>query len=243
MMKNIMIIDYWKNEFQLGESVINSPIFSLFSYSGSDEDYSMSWLKIAEVDLFSCTPDLIKQLNLKKYPPTSSEELLARLSHANFNWYGADQIFYLSEIECEKLQNEPFSQTVRRLTQVDKVLFDEFCSQNSVEDLDGAYVELDHWRVMGLFEQEKLIAVASAYPWDDSLFADMGILTHPDHRQKGYAKLLIRALSKLILNDGYEPQYRCQLDNFSSLALAKKAGFSSFGQLDFILKNESDDDN
>ncbi|WP_193072066.1 GNAT family N-acetyltransferase [Pseudomonas sp. FME51] len=235
-----MIIDYWKNEFQLGESVVNSPTFSLFSYSELDEDYSMSWLKTAEVNLFSSSPTLIEQLGLKSHPPASSEALLARLNHDDFNWYGADQVFYLSEIECEKLQNNPFFHAARRLTQADKLLFDEFCSQNSEEDLDGAYVELNHWRVMGLFEQEKLIAVASAYPWDDSLFADMGILTHPDYRQQGFAKLLIRALCKLILNDGYQPQYRCQLDNLSSLILAEKAGFSPFAQLDFILKNEND---
>lgn len=91
---------------------------------------------------------------------------------------------------------------------------------------------------MGLFEKEKLVAIASAYPWDTSLLADMGILTHPHYRQQGYAKVLIKALSKFILNESYEPQYRCQLDNVSSLMLAKKAGFSPFAQLDFILNTD-----
>jgi len=41
-------------------------------------------------------------------------------------------------------------------------------------------------------------------------------------------------MSARALADGYEPQYRCQLDNEPSIALARAAGFTPFGTWDVI---------
>jgi hypothetical protein len=44
----------------------------------------------------------------------------------------------------------------------------------------------------------------------------------------------VRALSAAALQRGYEPQYRCQMDNVASAALAGSAGFERFGRWDVI---------
>ncbi|GAA1219348.1 hypothetical protein GCM10009655_18590 [Rhodoglobus aureus] len=56
----------------------------------------------------------------------------------------------------------------------------------------------------------------------------------PDFRGRGLAKQTDRAISAHALAAGYEPQYRCQIDNAASAALALSAGFGSFGQWDVV---------
>lgn len=92
----------------------------------------------------------------------------------------------------------------------------------------------DHWLVFGTFVDDRLAAVASMYPWRDTHLADLGVLTLPANRGRGFAKATVRALSAAALNRGYEPQYRCQLDNVASAALAHSAGFERFATWDVI---------
>ncbi|WP_447407152.1 GNAT family N-acetyltransferase, partial [Clostridium perfringens] len=71
---------------------------------------------------------------------------------------------------------------------------------------------------------------ASAYPWESGLFADLGVLTLPDVRGRGFARAVVLTISEFSRRKGYEPQYRCQIDNLASVALAKSCGFALFGK-------------
>jgi len=66
--------------------------------------------------------------------------------------------------------------------------------------------------------------------WSDSPIADLGVLTLPDARGKGMARAVVQAINTVSRQQGYEPQYRCQLDNHASVALAKSCGLMLFGQ-------------
>jgi len=100
--------------------------------------------------------------------------------------------------------------------------------------LDDAYVELDHWAVFGTFEQDRLVGAASAYPWQDAQIADVGVLTLAPFRGRGHARRVVREICKYVYGQGYEPQYRCQLDNLASAAVAKAAGLTLFGTWEVI---------
>nr|WP_244183506.1 GNAT family N-acetyltransferase [Xenorhabdus kozodoii] len=80
--------------------------------------------------------------------------------------------------------------------------------------------------VFGAFEQNRLISAASMYPWEEAPIADLGVLTLVPFRGKGYASKVVRSISQYACTQGYEPQYRCQLDNQASVALAKAAGLT-----------------
>jgi len=124
---------------------------------------------------------------------------------------------------------------LRRLTEHDNEVFSKFEYSASKEDLEDAYVKLDHWAVFGSFEQNHLVSVASMYPWmEDSQIADIGVLTLTPFRGKGHARKVVRAISKYACEQGYEPQYRCQLDNHASVLLAKAAGLTLLGKWDVI---------
>ncbi|CDL81132.1 GNAT family N-acetyltransferase [Xenorhabdus szentirmaii] len=111
---------------------------------------------------------------------------------------------------------------LRELTKEgDETVFSEFQSSAPEQDLGSTYVELEHWLVFGAFEHEHLVSAASMYPWSNAQIADIGVLTLEAFRGKGYARKVVRAMSKHAYMQGYEPQYRCQLDNHASLAVAK----------------------
>jgi GNAT superfamily N-acetyltransferase len=127
---------------------------------------------------------------------------------------------------------------VRRLTAEDAELFKAFEASATEQDLDDAYVELDHWRVFGALVEGKLVAAASMYPWDNSKIADMGVLTLPEYRGQGHGKAVVQALAKHAYELGYEPQYRHQSHNLSSKGVALGCGFEFFGQRDVVLLPE-----
>ncbi|MEK1869262.1 MAG: GNAT family N-acetyltransferase, partial [Ensifer adhaerens] len=67
-------------------------------------------------------------------------------------------------------------------------------------------------------------------PWQERQIADLGVLTLVSDRGKGHARKVVRAISRAALEKGYQPQYRCQLDNHASVALAGAVGVTLFGQ-------------
>lgn len=132
------------------------------------------------------------------------------------------------------MRSAPPGPGTRALTEDDAAAFEAFTARAPQADLEEAYVELDHWLVVGTFVEEELVCVASAYPWRDTVMADLGVVALPEHRGKGLAKRAVLALSGLALQRGYEPQYRCQLDNHASVRLADAAGLRPLGTWDVV---------
>ncbi|MDR0268666.1 GNAT family N-acetyltransferase [Paenibacillus sp.] len=159
-----------------------------------------------------------------------------RLNEAGVKLHGADYLFYFSEADKNVLLHENLEGDLRRLTEHDDVVFSDFQSSASEQDLDDAYVELDHWAVFGSFDQSRLVCAASMYPWDNAKIVDLGVLTLTPFRGKGHARRVVRSICKYAIDQGYEPQYRCQLDNQASESLAKAAGLTLFGKWDVISK-------
>jgi predicted GNAT family acetyltransferase len=88
--------------------------------------------------------------------------------------------------------------------------------------------------VYGTFVDGRLVTAASMYLWQETQLADLGVITLPEFRGRGLARRTVRALSAHALSEGCEPQYRCQLDNESSIALARACGFTPFGTWDVM---------
>ncbi|WP_245637808.1 GNAT family N-acetyltransferase [Cytobacillus solani] len=181
------------------------------------------------------TPVMVDKLDLSKGHELSELVFRQKLNEAGVTLHGADYLFYFSEAEKNVLLQESLEGTLRQLTEQDDVVFSEFESSASEQDLDDAYVELDHWAVFGSFDQNRLVCAASMYPWEEDVqIADLGVLTLTLFRGKGHARKVVRSICKYAFEQGYEPQYRCQLDNEASTVLAKAAGLTLFGKWDVI---------
>ncbi|MCQ4088499.1 GNAT family N-acetyltransferase [Saccharibacillus sp. JS10] len=179
-------------------------------------------------------PDIAQQIGLKSGDQIDADQLFKTLQQANIPLNGIDQLFYLPIEEQKLLREESFSGEVRQLTADDASVFEAFVSEAPENDLDEAFVELDHWLVFGCFAEGRLVSAASMYPWSGTSFADLGIITLPQFRGRGFGRQTVRAISAQAMKLGYEPQYRCHPDNVSSARLAEASGFSMFANWDVI---------
>src|SRR5699024_6865255 len=163
---------------------------------------------------------------------TCAQDVLARRRAAEVELNGADYLYYLPVAAAEALRAEAEDPRVRELTAADEELFATFTSACSADDLDEAFVELDHWLVFGVVVDGVLVAAASAYVWDGSRLADVGVITHPEHRGRGHARAVVRAISRRLLELDHQPQYRCFHTNAASAAVALSAGMTRCGSWD-----------
>jgi RimJ/RimL family protein N-acetyltransferase len=164
--------------------------------------------------------------------------LRSALEAENVRMNGADHLFYLPVDEHAVARSEVASEGTRQLTSEDAEPFAQFADLAPADEMDEAFVELDHWLVFGTFVDGQLVSAASMYPWNGTRLADLGVITLPEHRGRGLARRTVRAISARALSDGYEPQYRCQLDNLPSIALARASGFVPFGTWDVVASDD-----
>jgi RimJ/RimL family protein N-acetyltransferase len=226
-----VITDFWRAPFLSGDVLHEDEAFSVAVNPDLSDDRRVMVLETAAGMVRAVlTPALAGKLGLERGQDLSASIFRQRLAEAGVILHDADNLFYFVAADKQALLRESHEETtVRRLTQHDDAIFAEFESSASEQDLDDAYVELDHWAVFGTFEQDHLVGAASAYPWLNAQIADIGVLTLAPFRGKGHARRVVRAISKYAYGQGYEPQYRCQLDNLASAAVAKAAGLTWFG--------------
>lgn len=125
-----------------------------------------------------------------------------------------------------------FEGVCRKLTNNDHYRFSEFHKACPTLDKKNGSVSLSDPIVYGCFVDEKLVSVASLWNWGDKL-SDIGVLTHPDYRNKGYGynvcQMLLKETDKLFI-------WRCDAENLDSYKLALKLGFEEAGTINVLTK-------
>jgi GNAT superfamily N-acetyltransferase len=234
-----IISGFWNQTFSNGETLHNEPAFLLTVNPALSENRRIMVLETADGRAMAAvTPRLSDRLDLIRRPVRSLDALRQRLNQVDVTLHGADCVFYFSEAEKQSLEDGQAGGS-RKLTAVDQAAFAAFQSAASEQDLEDAYVELDHWVVFGAFEQHRLVSAASAYPWGGIQIADLGVLTLQPFRGRGHARELVRSISKYAVGQGYDPQYRCQINNAPSVALARAAGLTLFGRWEVVAANSN----
>ncbi|MBI6547448.1 GNAT family N-acetyltransferase [Xenorhabdus lircayensis] len=230
------ITDFWQAPLLNGDVLYSDDVFTVATNANLEEDSRLMVLETTDGRVMAVlTPELAEKAGLYHQEHMSEPIFRQKLNEADITLHGADYIFYFSEAEQDVLLKENLDGVLRQLTEEDdEAIFSEFQSSVSEQDLDDAYVELDHWAVFGSFDQDSLVSAASMYPWDNAQIADLGVLTLVSFRSKGHARKVVRTISKYAYGQGYEPQYRCQLDNLASSALAKAAGLTLFGKWELV---------
>lgn len=236
---------YTANGFCREKSYPNSThsdeVFVVSINPNLSEDSRVMVLETPDVRVMAVlTPAMADKLDLYQRKDLSEQTFRQKLNEAGVTLHGADYLFNFSEADKNVLLQENLESGLRQLTEQDDTVFSEFQSFASEQDLDDAYVELDHWVEFGSFEQNQLVSAASTYPWENAQIADLGVLTLAPFRGKGHASKVVRSICKYASNQGYEPQYRCQLDNQASASLARAVGLTLFGKWDVISPDPTD---
>jgi GNAT superfamily N-acetyltransferase len=225
-----VITDFWDSQVQNGTVRSGDGGFSLAINPGLETKLRAMVLTTEEQVMAAISPKLANRLEFDIEQALSEAIFRSSLGEAGITLNSPDFLFYFDESARNVLLAETDSESVRQLTAGDAAEFVAFQAAASAQDLDDSYVELDHWAVFGSFEGDRLACAASVYPWLDSKLADLGVLTLPEFRGRGHARKVVHAIYRHAIANGYEPQYRCQLDNNASVALAMTSGLTLFGQ-------------
>ncbi|WP_345763420.1 GNAT family N-acetyltransferase [Diaminobutyricibacter sp. McL0608] len=238
--------EFWSVPFA-GEVVSAAEGMALFVNPELDEEARVTvlWSSIDGGASIALSPAIAKTIGIKRVDAISAlteAGVRSALMAAGIILHGADNLFYLLDSAKTALIAEADSPHVRRLTDADASHFNAFLDGASEQDLNDAQVELDHWAVFGAFGDDgALVSAASMYPWRDTMIADIGVLTLDSARGRGHARSVVRALYRHALGLGHEPQYRCQLDNTASVALARASGLSLFGRWEVVSPNHNEE--
>lgn len=224
-----VVTEFWERRFSTGTLVSDDGTFTLVIDPQLSADSGAALLTARDGrSRVALTPEVAETSGLDA-GADSVAEVHSRLGSVGIALDDAAELHYLPEDGRDALLAENAPAQVRPLTAADADRFATFRSACSAEDLDEAEVALDDWDVLGVVAGDALVAAASAYLWEGSRIADLGVLTHPDHRGQGHARMLVCAFSRRLLATDYEPQYRCDPGNEASAAVARSAGLAWFG--------------
>lgn len=193
-----------------------------------DKDESLVLLTLRDnVTRVCLTPELALSLRIEEQNISDVQTLKDWLATKNVRLHSPDLVYFGDSLLSGLQQNPDIC--IRRLDDKDAAAFSAFCDEIDEDELDNAYVELDHWAVYGLFVREHLVCAASLYPWEDSKLLDLGVVTHPGVRSQGLARALVAEIDTQMRQQGYVLQYRTQADNSASIRLAESLGLRFYG--------------
>lgn len=222
------VVDYWRRAFA-GDVVAHDDHRCLVISAILGADRPAMILERADGSLqVALHTDFKDRIGPVEPADIALEPMRARLAQLGISLHDPDHVFYPRADDAVAPPRHDAS-APRRLTDADRAAFEIFHSAASELDREDAWVELDHWAVFGQFEGDRLISAASLYPWKDSVIVDLGVLTLPEARGKGYGRAVVQAINLYARQQGREPQYRCQRDNHASVALAQSCGLRLFG--------------
>ncbi|BDZ65706.1 GNAT family N-acetyltransferase [Agromyces mangrovi Wang et al. 2018] len=226
------VTDFWG---LTGASPGPSDSYRVVVGPGLRSDLLLTLLDVVDGPLVATvSPATAERLGVADGEAVGRDALRARIAEAGLELNGADLVSYLPQEAQRAVTALPPAPGTRVLTAADAPEFARFSADAPEDDLDEAYVELDHWVALGTFVDDRLVAVASMYPWRESTVADIGVITLPEYRGRGLGRRLVQALAAEALARGHEPQYRHQTGNAASAALARAAGFARFGEWDVV---------
>lgn len=225
-----VITEFWESQVQSGTVRSGDGGFSLAINPELDTKLRAIVLTTEERVMAAVSPKTANRLEFDIEQALSEAIFRSSLQEAGIRLNGADFLFYFDDDSRNALLQEADADSVRQLTAEDDAVFASFQAAASEQDLDDSFVDLDHWAVFGSFEGDRLACAASVYPWINSKLADLGVLTLSEFRGRGHARKVVPAICRYAIGEGYEPQYRCQLDNDASVALAMTSGLTLFGQ-------------
>ena len=126
----------------------------------------------------------------------------------------------------------------RMLKRDDYALFETFFKKAypSVSEIGWlkAYFQgkVDKGFFFGYIIDDELVALCDApdMPYMEGYIQHTGIVTLPEYRRKGYAKLCAALATHHHIQSGIVPQWECALDNIASIQVSKSIGYKEFAQ-------------
>lgn len=123
----------------------------------------------------------------------------------------------------------PAGYTVRQVPPVhDEPMraFFQACDPAEVEEVE-LYMESPSPVIFGCFTAEGRLVGYADFVYRGEVIADIGVLTHPEHRGRGLAKAMASAVSAWCLEQGLVAMYRYCIENTLSGKVARALGYNN----------------
>ncbi|MCG9128349.1 GNAT family N-acetyltransferase [Candidatus Poribacteria bacterium] len=154
--------------------------------------------------------------------------LINRTTNSSIQYYG--DIYHTLEKPAKYLHNK----CVRLLTLNDK----ERISKAPKEIQGNGYLTIDSMLIDGIVAgaivDNSLVTIAHIYAETD-LYADIGVFTQEHYRGSGFATAAASLVAREIQAKGKIPVWSCGEDNYASLKIAKKIGFTKVDRRTYVI--------
>jgi GNAT superfamily N-acetyltransferase len=128
---------------------------------------------------------------------------------------------------CDRADFRPVPTTARLLTARDGDAIERLAEGCGELAWKASKLVLDREPNFGLFVGNDIVA-ASGYLNMGGVLAYIGVVTHPAHRGKGYAKAVVSATMNYAFERGLVAMWRTPASNESAISVARSLGFSPY---------------
>lgn len=224
------IFQNWADHFELSPDILQQNGTTLVpakKYQG--ENLIVLW-QIGSHAIIQCDPAIADRLRglIHSLPDSISltgGTLREAWLNVEFTSHDIGLLYYLFPRDLPAyLPPQPYS--LRVMAANESQAMTELHAANSAEDVDEAYVEIDHPIVYGCFDGTTLTAAASGY--ERTGFLDIGVITHPKYRRQGLGKAVTGGLCQWALDHEMIAQYRHNINNLSSKHVATSLNFRQY---------------
>ncbi|MCF8008481.1 MAG: GNAT family N-acetyltransferase [Halanaerobiales bacterium] len=173
-----------------------------------------------DISLYKEIKNEIDKINNNKI---SISELKAVLSDHSFTKDSDTHCLFLNPERFKKIDT-PLDYQIKEINKNNKEQMIKLKKRCSKYDLEQAQVSLKDPYILGCFNKNELISVASYWYWGEGL-ADIGIITHPEYRKMGIGKAIISNLCEQGININRINLYRHDENNTVSRKLGLSLNF------------------
>lgn len=122
----------------------------------------------------------------------------------------------------------PVDRAVRKLAGADLLLLKKLEEACHPTEWTHSCLGYNSSSTYGYIIDDEVVAAAHCVMLHPGL-ASIGVLTHPQHRGRGYSTAVAHATVTQALEEGHSAHYQTMLENAPSIAVARKLGFKPFG--------------
>jgi RimJ/RimL family protein N-acetyltransferase len=238
------VLDHWGKRFNAPVeqfSMVGSHIISDASFldTGNVNIYHVGEFTFVRMDPSICVQlQLSDGLNLPSVLTLPDLAVLIRLGMrhtAHIDLVDTGGYFYLDPHSFKPVASLLPGNLVQVDPRMDSKLIANLCQDCPALDVEDAEISADEPDavIFGHLLDGKLISYAGFRTWDE-VFADIGVLTHPQQRGHGLARAATSMLCTWCIEHGIIPMYRVSDDNQASRRIPEALGFSKMVEIEVL---------
>ncbi len=97
---------------------------------------------------------------------------------------------------------------------------------------------MERWRYYGVFKEDALVSIACAYLRLPEIWIIGDVFTHPEHRGRGYAKIVTSAITRDAVVSGARALLHVRESNVPAIKVYKALGYEVLRKRPWIFMNE-----